>query len=142
MGKSLFMCHCAAAALNQSKNVLYITMEMSEEKIAERIDSNLLNVNIKDLVDLPKQLFETKVEKIAKKTQGTLIIKEYPTARKYMQDTLNRYLTNYLLRRVFRPILFSLIISTFVLQVDLKVLSLIHTPLSTWLQKLLLEVLL
>ena len=55
-------------------------MEMSEEKIAERIDSNLLNVNIKDLVDLPKQLFETKVEKIAKKTQGTLIIKEYPTA--------------------------------------------------------------
>ena len=80
VGKSLFMCHCAAAALNQSKNVLYITMEMSEEKIAERIDSNLLNVNIKDLVDLPKQLFETKVEKIAKKTQGTLIIKEYPTA--------------------------------------------------------------
>ena len=80
VGKSLFMCHCAAAALNQSKNVLYITLEMSEEKIAERIDSNLLNVNIKDLVDLPKQLFETKVEKIAKKTQGTLIIKEYPTA--------------------------------------------------------------
>ena len=134
MGKSLFMCHCAAAALNQSKNVLYITMEMSEEKIAERIDSNLLNVNIKDLVDLPKQLFETKVEKIAKKTQGTLIIKEYPLPR-HMQDTLNRYLTNYLLRRVFRPILFSLIISTFVLQVDLKVLSLIHTPLSKTLQK-------
>ena len=87
-----------------------------------------MNVNIKDLVDLPKQLFETKVEKIAKKTQGTLIIKEYPLTR-HMQDTLNR-LTNYLLRRVFRPILFSLIISTFVLQVDLKVLSLIHTPLS------------
>ena len=80
VGKSLFMCHCASAALSQGKNVLYITMEMAEEKIAERIDSNLLNVNIKDLVDLPKQLFSTKVEKIAKKTQGTLIIKEYPTA--------------------------------------------------------------
>jgi replicative DNA helicase len=80
VGKSLFMCHVASAALNQGKNVLYITMEMAEEKIAERIDSNLLNVNIKDLVDLPKQMFTTKVEKIAKKTQGTLIIKEYPTA--------------------------------------------------------------
>ena len=62
VGKSLFMCHCASAALSQGKNVLYITMEMAEEKIAERIDSNLLNVNIKDLVDLPKQLFSTTLE--------------------------------------------------------------------------------
>ena len=80
VGKSLFMCHCASSCLSQGKNVLYITLEMAEEKIAERIDANLLGVNIKELSDLPKQLFETKVEKIAKKTQGTLIIKEYPTA--------------------------------------------------------------
>ncbi len=80
VGKSLFMCHCASSCLSQGKNVLYITLEMAEEKIAERIDANLLGVNIKELSELPKQLFETKVEKIAKKTQGTLIIKEYPTA--------------------------------------------------------------
>jgi len=80
VGKSLFMCHCASSCLSQGKNVLYITLEMAEEKIAERIDANLLGVNIKELPDIPKQLFETKVGKVAKKTQGTLIIKEYPTA--------------------------------------------------------------
>ena len=80
VGKSLFMCHCASSCLSQGKNVLYITLEMAEEKIAERIDANLLGVNIKELPDLPKSLFENKVGKIAKKTQGTLIIKEYPTA--------------------------------------------------------------
>lgn len=80
VGKSLFMCHMAASVLLQNKNVLYITMEMAEEKIAERIDSNLLNVNIQEVADLPKSMFETKVQNLAKKTQGTLIIKEYPTA--------------------------------------------------------------
>ena len=80
VGKSLFMCHMAAATLLQGKNVLYITLEMAEERIAERIDANLLDVNIKDIVDLPRVMFENKVTSIAKKTQGTLIFKEYPTA--------------------------------------------------------------
>ncbi len=80
VGKSLFMCHVASACLLQGKNVLYITMEMAEEKIAERIDANLLNVPIQQLQDLPKVMFENKVSKLEKKTQGKLIIKEYPTA--------------------------------------------------------------
>ena len=80
VGKSLFMCHVASSALLQGKNVLYITLEMAEEKIAERIDANLLNINIQDITDLPKMMFESKVNSIAKKTQGQLIIKEYPTA--------------------------------------------------------------
>ena len=80
VGKSLFMCHMASACLLQGKNVLYITMEMAEEKIAERIDANLLNVPIQQLKDLPKMMFDTKVSKLAEKTQGALIIKEYPTA--------------------------------------------------------------
>ena len=80
VGKSLFMCHVASGALLQGKNVLYITLEMAEEKIAERIDANLLNINIQDITDLPKMMFESKVNSIAKKTQGQLIIKEYPTA--------------------------------------------------------------
>lgn len=79
-GKSLFMCHVASSVLLQGKNVLYITLEMAEEKIAERIDANLLNVNIQDIAELPKNVFESKVNNLAKKTQGTLIIKEYPTA--------------------------------------------------------------
>jgi KaiC/GvpD/RAD55 family RecA-like ATPase len=80
VGKSLFMCHVASSVLLQGKNVLYITLEMAEERIAERIDANLLNVPIQDIIELPKNIFETKVNNIAKKTQGTLIIKEYPTA--------------------------------------------------------------
>ena len=80
VGKSLAMCHFAAANLNVGKNVLYITMEMAEEKIAERIDSNLLNVSIKELQDLPKQLYDQKIDKLRAKTPGKLIIKEYPTA--------------------------------------------------------------
>ena len=80
VGKSLFMCHFASSVLLQGRNVLYITMEMAEEKIAERIDANLLNVAIQDITDLPKPMFDKKVDSIAKKTQGTLIIKEYPTA--------------------------------------------------------------
>ena len=80
VGKSLFMCHMAAATLLQGRNVLYITMEMAEEKIAERIDANLLNIPIQKLADLPKVMFESKVKNLSKKTQGRLIIKEYPTA--------------------------------------------------------------
>jgi|TARA_R100000084_G_scaffold50238_1_gene20894 hypothetical protein len=80
VGKSLFMCHQAASCLLDGKNVLYITLEMAEERIAERIDANLFNLDIRGLVDLPKPMYDTKVQKVLKKTQGTLIIKEYPTA--------------------------------------------------------------
>ena len=80
VGKSLFMCHVAASVLTQGKNVLYITLEMAEEKIAERIDANLLDVNIRDIQELPKQVFDKKINKIGSKTKGKLIVKEYPTA--------------------------------------------------------------
>lgn len=81
VGKSLFMCHCAGANLSQGKNVLYITMEMSEERIAERIDANLLNVAIDQLENLSKDMFRDRVADIARRTQGKLIIKEYPTGQ-------------------------------------------------------------
>lgn len=80
VGKSLFMCHIAATTLLQGKNVLYITLEMSEEKIAERIDANLMNVNIKDIGEMPEKTFSNKIINLAQKTTGKLIIKEYPTA--------------------------------------------------------------
>ena len=80
VGKSLFMCHCASGNLIDGKNVLYITLEMAEERIAERIDANLLNVSMEDLRQLPKDLYEQKIEGIRGKTVGKLIIKEYPTA--------------------------------------------------------------
>jgi replicative DNA helicase len=80
VGKSLFMCHVAAGCMVQGKNVLYLTLEMSEEKIAERIDANLLNVTIDDLIDLPKDMYDKKVNRVREKTTGKLIIKEYPTA--------------------------------------------------------------
>ena len=80
VGKSLFMCHVAAGAMSQGRNVLYITMEMAEEKIAERIDANLLNVSLDDLTDLSKEMYDKKVAKVKSKTTGKLIIKEYPTA--------------------------------------------------------------
>ena len=80
VGKSLFMCHMAANCLSQGKSVLYITLEMAEERIAERIDANLMNVSMEDLHDLPKNMFEDKITKLMKKTEGKLIIKEYPTA--------------------------------------------------------------
>lgn len=79
VGKSLYMCHCAGASLSQGKNVLYITMEMAEERIAERIDANLLNVPIDQLENMSKDMFTTKVNGLATKTAGKLIIKEYPT---------------------------------------------------------------
>ncbi len=81
VGKSLFMCHCAAAALAQGKNVLYITMEMAEERIAERIDANLLDTSLDQIAALSKDMFLKKVDKIAAKTHGKLIIKEYPTSQ-------------------------------------------------------------
>jgi len=80
VGKSLFMCDFAAKVLMQGKNVLYITMEMAEERIAERIDANLLDVNVQDIRDIPKQIFQQKVQKLQGKTQGKFFIKEYPTA--------------------------------------------------------------
>jgi len=80
VGKSLFMCHVASSCLAQGKNVLYITLEMAEEKIAERIDANMMNVEIKNLPELSKMMFDDKLTEIRKKTSGKLIIKEYPTA--------------------------------------------------------------
>ena len=80
VGKSLFMCHCAAANLTRGHNVLYITLEMAEEKIAERIDANLLNVTVDELAMLPKDAYDKKIERVRGKTNGKLIIKEYPTA--------------------------------------------------------------
>jgi len=80
VGKSLFMCHVSAGVLMQGKNVLYITMEMAEERIAERIDANLLNLTMDELKVIDKDIFDTRIEKIAKKTKGHLIVKEYPTA--------------------------------------------------------------
>jgi len=102
VGKSLFMCHFASSVLLQGKNVLYITMEMAEEKIAERIDANLLNINMQDITDLPKQMFESKVNDISKKTQGTLIIKEYPTAAAH-SGHFKALLNELALKKSFKP---------------------------------------
>ena len=102
VGKSLFMCHVAASALLGGKNVLYITLEMAEEKIAERIDANLLNVPIQEITDLPKMMFESKVNNLAKKTQGTLIIKEYPTASAHAGH-FKALLNELALKKSFRP---------------------------------------
>jgi replicative DNA helicase len=102
VGKSLFMCHVASAALLQGRNVLYITLEMAEERIAERIDANLLNVPIQQLVDLPRSAFENKVNNIAKKTQGSLVIKEYPTASAH-SGHFKALLNELALKKSFRP---------------------------------------
>ena len=102
VGKSLFMCHLASSVLLQGRNVLYITLEMAEERIAERIDANLLNIPIQQLVDLPRQMFENKVNNIAKKTQGTLIIKEYPTASAH-SGHFKALLNELALKKSFRP---------------------------------------
>jgi len=102
VGKSLFMCHVASSVLLQGRNVLYITMEMAEEKIAERIDANLLNVPIQDLSELPKSTFENKVTKLAAKTQGSLIIKEYPTASAH-SGHFKALLNELALKKSFRP---------------------------------------
>ena len=102
VGKSLFMCHVAASAIAQGKNVLYVTMEMAEERIAERIDSNLLNVEIGDLKNLPKDMFSSKMEKLSKRVNGKLIIKEYPTASAHVGH-FKALLNELALKRSFRP---------------------------------------
>jgi len=102
VGKSLFMCHLAASVLLQGRSVLYITLEMAEERIAERIDANLLNVPIQQLVDLPRSTFENKVNSIAKKTQGSLVIKEYPTASAH-SGHFKALLNELALKKSFRP---------------------------------------
>ena len=102
VGKSLFMCHVASSSLLQGKNVLYITLEMAEEKIAERIDANLLNVNIQQLPEVPEVMYEKKVTALAKKTQGTLIIKEYPTASAHAGH-FKTLLNELALKKSFRP---------------------------------------
>jgi replicative DNA helicase len=102
VGKSLFMCHCAAANLSIGKNVLYITLEMAEERIAERIDANLMNIEVDRLTGLPKEAYLKKVERLREKTTGKLIIKEYPTASANVNHF--KHLLNELkLKRQFLP---------------------------------------
>ena len=102
VGKSLFMCHVAASTLAQGKNVLYITLEMAEERIAERIDANLMNITMDQLKDLPKAMFESRIEKIRNKTEGNLIIKEYPTAGAHVGH-FKALLNELQLKRQFKP---------------------------------------
>jgi len=102
VGKSLFMCHVSSSALSQGNNVLYITLEMSEERIAERIDANLLNIRLDDLISLPKKMYEKKIEDLKSTVKGRLIIKEYPTAAASTNHF--RALLNELnLKRNFKP---------------------------------------
>lgn len=102
VGKSLFMCHCAAGHLARGSNVLYITMEMAEERIAERIDANLMNVSMEELSMLPRDIFHKKIERVRDKTKGKLIIKEYPTSSAGSANF--RHLLNELnLKKSFKP---------------------------------------
>tara|TARA_B100000902_G_C27314673_1_gene920496 strand:+ start:1767 stop:3143 length:1377 start_codon:yes stop_codon:yes gene_type:complete len=102
VGKSLFMCHVAASVLTQGRNVLYITLEMAEERIAERIDANLLNVPIDQLENLSKDMFTTKVADLARKTTGKLIIKEYPTGAAH-SNHFRALLNELKLKKQFEP---------------------------------------
>jgi len=102
VGKSLFMCHVASSYLLQGLNVLYITLEMAEERIAERIDANLLDVTMEDLHDMPKQLYEGKISKLREKTQGQLVIKEYPTASAH-SGHFKSLMNELALKKSFRP---------------------------------------
>ena len=102
VGKSLFMCHVAASVLSQGKNVLYITMEMAEERIAERVDANLMNITMDQLKDLPKAMFDNRIDKIRNKTEGKLIIKEYPTAGAHTGH-FKALLNELHLKRQFKP---------------------------------------
>ena len=102
VGKSLFMCHMAANCLSQGKNVLYITLEMAEERIAERIDANLMNVSMEDLQSLAKQMFTDKMSKIIKKTKGKLIVKEYPTATAHSSH-FRGLIKELAIKKSFRP---------------------------------------
>ena len=102
VGKSLFMCHVAASCLVQGKNVLYVTLEMAEEKIAERIDANLLDVSLNDLQDLPKAMYKKKIKRVQEKTKGKLIVKEYPTAAAH-SGHIRHLLQELDLKRSFKP---------------------------------------
>jgi archaellum biogenesis ATPase FlaH len=102
VGKSLFMCHVASSVLLQGRNVLYITLEMAEERIAERIDANLLNINIQDITNIPKSTYESKLSKLAEKTRGKLIIKEYPTASAHVGH-FKSLLNDLALKKGFKP---------------------------------------
>ena len=102
VGKSLFMCHVASSYLLQGLNVLYITLEMAEERIAERIDANLLDVTMEDLHDMPQQLYDGKIKKLREKTQGQLIIKEYPTASAH-SGHFKSLINELALKKSFRP---------------------------------------
>lgn len=102
VGKSLFMCHCAAASVSQGQNVLYITMEMAEEKIAERIDANLLNIDLNELHTISKDTYVNKFAAVRNKTQGKLIIKEYPTASASALH-FRALLNDLALKKNFRP---------------------------------------
>ena len=102
VGKSLFMCHAASAFLTQGLNVLYITLEMAEERIAERIDANLFDVTIDDLHAMPKDLYDNKLNKLESKTKGQLIIKEYPTASAHAGH-FRSLLNELALKKSFRP---------------------------------------
>ena len=102
VGKSLFMCHMAASCLSQGKNVLYITLEMAEERIAERIDANLMNISMEDLHDLPKKMFDDKINKLQNKTNGKLIVKEYPTATAHSAH-FRGLIKELAIKRTFKP---------------------------------------
>ena len=102
VGKSLFMCHCAANVLSQGKNVLYITMEMAEERIAERIDANLINIPIDQIQNMSKNMFRDRVMDIGKKTAGKLIIKEYPTGQAH-SGHFRALLEELKLKKKFKP---------------------------------------
>ena len=102
VGKSLFMCHVAASCLVQGKNVLYITLEMAEEKIAERIDANLLDISLNDLQDLPKSMYKKKIKRVQEKTKGKLIVKEYPTASAH-SGHIRHLLQELDLKKNFKP---------------------------------------
>ena len=102
VGKSLFMCHMAANCLSQNRSVLYITLEMAEERIAERIDANLMNISIDDLHELPKQMYDDKMNAITQKTTGQLIIKEYPTASAH-SNHFRGLIKELAIKRSFKP---------------------------------------
>ena len=102
VGKSLFMCHVASSYLLQGLNVLYIPLEMAEERIAERIDANLLDVTMEDLHDMPQQLYDGKIKKLREKTQGQLIIKEYPTASAH-SGHFKSLINELALKKSFKP---------------------------------------
>ena len=102
VGKSLFMCHLAANYLMQNKNVLYITLEMAEERIAERIDANLMNLDVQSVQELPKSMFDNKIEQVRKETTGKLVVKEYPTASAH-KGHFSSLLNELALKKSFKP---------------------------------------